>query len=203
MTTETPTTPPDEKSGSSPSDSAAPAPDPAAAPETHLQSSKESLDAAAQTSTPIANEPVEPPPKPEPDLNRKLITFHLVVLVMIGIIAYAVAGKYEAGLFWGAILAIYSLLLTSFGSLTLKPAQQKVIVILGLVVASAGAFMYVEGLKATKEAGSNIDKVVFDFRATQYKLEPMNQTPCAPAGDGNPLHYTCDVVVTPLVKPAP
>lgn len=202
MTTENPTTPPDEKSGSS-TFSAAPAPNPAAAPGTHFPSSKESLDAAPQTSTPIANEPIESPQKPEPDLNRKLITFHLVVSVAIGIIAYAQAGKYETGLFWGAILAIYSLLLTSFGSLTLKPAQQKAIVIFGLVVAGAGAFMYVEGLKATKEAGPNIDKVVFDFRAAQYKIEPLNQTPCAPAGDGNPLHYTCDVVVTPLIKPAP
>lgn len=202
MTTENPTTPPDEKSGSS-TISAAPAPNLAAASGTDFPSPSESLDAAPQTSTPIPSVPFEARQKPEPTLNRKLINFHLVVSIVIGILACTQAEKYEAGLFWGAVLAIYSLLLTSFGSLSLKPAQQKIIVMVGLLVAGVGALMYVAGLKATKEAGPNIDKVVFDFRATQYKLEPLNQTPCAPAGDGDPLHYTCDVVVTPLIKPAP
>ncbi|MFL1449443.1 hypothetical protein ACI77O_13680 [Pseudomonas tritici] len=204
MTTENATTPPDDKAEAASPISAPPAPAPAPqpqAPEIPLPSTHEPVSTNADASAPVVN---EAPQKQATGLNRKLINFHVVALLAIAIASYFMVGKYESGLVWGAVLACYSLLLTSFGSLTLSPGQQKIIVIIGLGVAAAGAYMFSEGLKASKAAAPSIDKVVFDFRANQYKLEPLNQMPCALTGDDNPLHYTCDVIVTPLAKaPAP
>lgn len=145
---------------------------------------------------------VEPGLSQETTLNKWLRFTHLIVAVIVLVVAIQSYLTSNSEFAIAYLLTAAGLMLTSFGALHLSKAGQKIVIVASLVVAGAGAYSFVQAAKSAAEAGPAIHSVVIDFRANQYDVLPINKSACAPKGDGNPLHYTCDVKVLPL-PPAP
>ena len=145
---------------------------------------------------------VEPGLSQETPLNKWLRFTHLIVAVIVVVVAFQSYQKSNSEFTFAYLLTAAGLLLTSLGALHLRKAGQRIVIVASLVVAGAGAYSFVQAAKSAADAGPRLNSVVIDFRATQYDVLPINKSACAPKGDGNPLHYTCDVKVLPLPAPA-
>jgi hypothetical protein len=171
----------------------------------HAQSPDE-LTLEASPATPSNSSNPHAGPGKETKLDKSLRNTHFVVsAVILGV----------AGQLWingdgvpalGFMLAALSLMLTSFGALNLTDlpvAARRGIIILSLVVASLGAYTFVEGLREAELNGPGIYDVTFDFSAVKYQVEGISPMPCTPQNKADPLQVTCIVIVTPLAAQQP
>lgn len=157
------------------------------------------LNIVTRTNMTTANQPLQ---KQETKLNKALRIIHLIVAALVVLVAVKISQQGDSAFATGFLLSAFGLMLTSLGALHLTNRAQKVVIVISLLVAAAGAFSFVQAFKSAAQDGPLLHKVIIDFRATQYDVLPINNAACAPKGDGNPLHYTCDVKVLPL-PPAP
>jgi hypothetical protein len=149
------------------------------------------------TTPPNVESPVAPTGEGN-KLNKVLRNIHFLVSALIVGVAFQAWGQSDSSIALGFVLASLSLLLTSFGALYLSAAAQKAVIIISLIVAAAGAYTFVDSMKAAALAGPGIYQTKFDFRAIQYKVSGISDTPCTQADSANPLLVVCDLNVSPL-----
>ena len=113
-------------------------------------------------------------------------------------ISYYVMKQVDQETSIGFLLAAFSLLLNGFAILYPGKFAQKALLVISLVLCSAGAFTFVQSLKAAKAGGPRLYDVTFTFNAVQYSVTGLSDMPCTQRDPNHPQAVICAVRVEPV-----
>lgn len=141
-----------------------------------------------------SNAPQNTPGQPT-DAFKK---WYLLAAVAVVAISYYVMKQVDQETSIGFLLAAFSLLLNGFAILYPGKFAQKALLVISLVLCSAGAFTFVQSLKAAKAGGPRLYDVTFTFNAVQYSVTGLSDMPCTQSDPNHPQAVICAVRVEPL-----
>lgn len=125
---------------------------------------------------------------------------YMVASVAIVALSYHFTQKIDAETSTGFLLAAFSLMLNGFAVLYPGKFAQKALLVISLVLCSAGAYTFVQSLKNASASGPRLYDVTFSFNAVQYSVTGLSPLPCTQSDPAKPQIVTCAVKVEPLKR---
>lgn len=139
-------------------------------------------------------------PNTPQQLTEAFKKWYLLAAVAVVAISYYVMNQVDQETSIGFLLAAFSLMLNGFAILYPGKFAQKALLVISLVLCSAGAFTFVQSLKAAKADGPRLYDVTFTFNAVQYSVTGLNGMPCTQSDPSHPHAVSCAVRVEPLAS---